>query len=141
MEFAGNKETENFARNELGLELVHQKAGEGNTEFLFRPVGASNYWNQVAKNSELQPLNGNFTHDGGHAWRVKSGHIDFGDAGSLMIYENGSPIGWPNAPRSSIQAWGAGRYCIDQGDLIFSATDNKDPNAAGKEYAFRRNFL
>jgi len=141
MEFAGNKETESFAREQLGLELINMKAGEGNTEYLFRRVGSENYWDQVLAGIKLNALPGPFIHVGGHAWKAELPKSDIGSAEKFMLYENGSPIGWPNAPRSSIAGWGRGRYCVDGGTLIFSTTDNSNPNDAQKSYAFRPNFL
>lgn len=142
MEFAGNKETEVFARNTLKLELIHIKAGEGNTEFLFRPIGGINYWDDITSKSPINRVQGPFHHISGNAWRanltvLKDG---IGDAGRFMLYENGSPLGWPNAPQSSIEGWGGGRYRIENDVLIFSTTDNSDPNVTGKIYEFRADF-
>lgn len=140
MEFAGNKETEAFAREMLDLELVHTKAGEGNTEYLFRPVGAANYWENVAAASPQHSIPGKFEHVGGFAWCASIPNELAGEPGRFMLYENGSPVGWPNAPLSSIQGWGSGRYRVENAKLIFSATDNQDPNAMGSTYTFRPNF-
>jgi SAM-dependent methyltransferase len=141
MEFAGNKETEIFAHENLFLDLIHQKAGEGNTEFLFRHHGAKNYWDDVAVTSASRKIEGEFSREDGHAWRVALRGADVGDPLRLMLYEDGSPIGWPNAPLSSIRAWGSGRYRVDGGDLILSSTDNTDPNSTKKQYTFRADFL
>lgn len=140
MEFAGNKETEDFARERLHLELVHAKAGEGNTEYLFRPIGAGNYWDSIAAAAPQYPIAGRFEHVAGHAWRARISKELAGEPGRFMLYENGSPIGWPNAPLTSIQGWGRGRYRVEEGSLIFSTTDNQDPNANGGIYAFRPDF-
>lgn len=139
MEFAGNKETEVFARKKLNLELIHIKAGEGNTEFLFRPVGGTNYWDDVTSELPLNKLQGPFQRISGKAWRVDLpvSNDDIGEAARFMLYENGSPVGWPNAPLSSIEGLGGGRYRIEKGALIFSTTDNSDPNVTGKVYEFR----
>jgi SAM-dependent methyltransferase len=143
MEFAGNKETELFARNRLNLELIHVKAGEGNTEFLFRPLGAVNYWDSVASHSKSYKLQGPFKKISGNAWEVSLpiNKDDIGNIESLMLYENGSPVGWPNSPQSSIEGWGKGRYRVQQDQLIFSTTDGSDPNETNKIYEFRTNFI
>jgi len=140
MEFAGNKETELFARNRLGLELIHMKAGEGNTEFLFRHVGVQNYWDEVVAASKIRLLPGPYVHVGGHGWQAELGDSDVGDPGKFMLYENGRPVGWPNAPLMSIKKWGRGRYRVEGGKVIFSATDDSNPNESGVSYAFRTNF-
>ena len=142
MEFAGNKETEVFARKNLNLELIHIKAGEGNTEFLFRPVDGKNYWHDVTSQSSINNIQGPFHHGMGNAWSadLSSFKDGLGDTGSFMLYEDGSPLGWPNASQLSIEVWGNGRYRVENDKLIFSTTDNSDPNVTGKIYAFRANF-
>lgn len=139
MEFAGNKETELFARAELGLELIFIKAGEGNTEFLFRPIESNNYWDEAARATAMRSVAGPYRHLSGHAWSVNI--PDCGAADRLMLYENSSPVGWPNASSSAIEKWGRGRYRVDGQQLIFSTTDNSDPNQSGKAYGFRANFF
>lgn len=140
MEFAGNKETELFCRDELGLKLVHVKAGEGNTEFLFRRAGDANYWDRLTEGVPMIELGGPFEHVDGAAWKARIAGEGVGRPEKLMLYEDASPIGWPNAPVSSIAGWGHGRYRVDAGELIFSATDDTDPNANGRKYAFRPDF-
>ena len=143
MEFAGNKETESFARERLGMELVHQRAGHGNTEYLFRPIGAKNYWDEVAAEPALE-ISGPFEPVQGHAWSVMlvetlSGRIN--DPARFMLYESGSPLGWPVSSAASIIKYGKGRYMVSDGRLVFSASDNFDPKASGKIYTCRPDFL
>jgi SAM-dependent methyltransferase len=143
MEFAGNKETEAFVHDRLGLALVNIKAGEGNTEFLFqKTVDASSWAQQVAHRVPL-PLAGPYAHVNGYAWRVALpvGDDQIGSPERLMLYENGSPVGWPNAPQTSIEGWGFGRYRVDGQALIFSTTDNSDPNTQKKHFAFLPDFI
>lgn len=143
MEFAGNKETELFAREKLGLDLVHIRAGEGNTEFLFRPLGARNYWDSIAAATPLHPIYGPFSRGPGKAWIVDLSvtSTGLGDPKRFMLYEDGSPLGWPNVPASSIEAYGGGRYRLDGATLIFSTSDNTDPGNSGRRYEFRANFF
>lgn len=141
MEFAGNKETEFFARSELSLELINMKAGEGNTEFLFRRIGANNYWDALVDGHARHEIAGPFQHVEGHAWRGKLSTTDIGDPKRLMLYENESPIGWPVERTKRIIKWGKGRYRIEDGDLLFSTTDNSDPNQAETKLSYRTNFL
>ena len=142
MEFAGNKETENFCRDRLGLSLVNIKAGEANTEFLFVPRGTETAWPGLRQAAPLVELPGPFTHDGGFAWNARPpAAVSLGDPRRLMLYENGSPVGWPNCGVDVIRAWGRGRYGVVGGSLVFSATDNSDPNATGARYAMRADFI
>ena len=142
MEFAGNKETEHFCRDRLGLSLLNIKAGEANTEFLFCRQGAESAWPGLQHASPLVDVPGPFVHGGGFAWRAGHPAGDaLGDPRRLMLYENGSPVGWPNCGLDFIQAWGRGRYGVFDGALVFSATDNSDPNATGARYQLRANFI
>jgi SAM-dependent methyltransferase len=141
IEFVGNKEMETFAHEKLGLCLVHQKAGEGNTEFLFRRSGASNYWDEVVKQNAIQKIRPPFSHMGGFAWRGVLQSSELGRPEKFMMYEDKSPVGWPNAPLSSIQTYGNGRYRVENGELFFSATDNSNPETNEKEYSFRKDFV
>ncbi len=142
MEFAGNKETEHFCREQLGLSLVNLKAGEANTEFLFCPIGRESEWPGLQQAAPLADLPSPFEHAGGHAWRASApAGAALGDPRRLMLYENGSPVGWPNCGLDWITAWGRGRYGVFDGELVFSATDNSDPNHSGARYQLRANFI
>ena len=131
-----------FCRERLGLSLVNIKAGEANTEFLFRRTGASNYWDEVLGSSPLVDLPGPFEHVQGFSWRAKlpPALSDESDPARLMLYENGVPVGWPRQPYDHIAVWGRGRYGADRESIVFSATDNGDPNGADQRYQFRINF-
>jgi SAM-dependent methyltransferase len=143
MEFAGNKETEIFCRERLSQSLLNIKAGEANTEFLFCRSGLESQWAGLQKAEPLIDLPGPFAHAGGVAWRAAAagGASALGEPGRLMLYENGSPVGWPNCGLDFIQAWGRGRYRVDGDAIVFAATDNSDPNQAAARYQFRRNFI
>ena len=137
MEFAGHRETEAFCR-ERGLELLHVRAGEANTEFVFRPKGARNYWDDVFSRTPLQDLSGPFAPVNGFAWRAELAASVTGTPNTFMLYENGIPIGWPKQGPQMIAAWGQGRYVVESNTLVFSASDNSDPNQ--KRYQFRPDF-
>jgi SAM-dependent methyltransferase len=143
MEFAGNKETEVFLREKFGLSLINIKAGEANTEFLFCKAGMESQWPGLQAAEPLIDFPGPFAPVGGFGWRamVAGGAAALGNPTRLMLYENGSPIGWPNQGLDWIQAWGRGRYAIDGDSIVFAATDNSDPNATAACYQFRRNFI
>jgi len=93
MEFAGNKETEIFGRNKLELELIHIKAGEGNTEFLFKELGEKTYWDEVSKAVKCTPIIGEFNHVVGFCWKVELPEGMIGSPDKFMLYENDSPVG------------------------------------------------
>ncbi len=143
MEFAGNQETKDFCRDKLGLELLNITAGEGNTEFLFRRAATPNYWDDYRASTEEVKLNGPFDQDEGNAWIAPlSRHIDTCDSESdprrshLMLFEDGVPLGFGHVPRGHIRAYGKSRYCHWDGDLLFSTTDNSDPNTNGRTYSY-----
>lgn len=144
MEFAGIAETKAFCGDKLGLEALNVFAGEANTEYLFRPRGARNYWEDVMAAHPLHVLTGPFAHHGGQAWRVSLPALQ-SDADSpveprksrLMLYENGVPIGFTHQPHAHIVEHGRGRYSHWGEDLIFSATDNSDPNTNSRSYGYR----
>jgi SAM-dependent methyltransferase len=138
MEFAGHRETEAFCRDR-GLELLHVRAGEANTEYVFRPQCASNYWDDALGRVPLIDLPGPFTHVDGFAWRAPLPPDKVGTPATFMLYENGLPVGWPRQQAHMIAAWGQGRYAVDANTLVFSATDNSDPGR--KRYQFRPDFF
>ena len=144
MEFAGNKETEQFMKRTLDFDLLHLRAGEGNTEFLFRPSTATNYWDAMVAANPKAPLKGPFRHERGHAWVAELGDevvAKVGDPRRLMVYENGSPLGWPDARASAIAKYGNGRYRVDGKRLLFSSSNRSNPNQEGRLYELRTDFL
>jgi hypothetical protein len=142
MEFAGIAETKAFCSNKLQLELLNIKAGEGNTEYLFRKMGAKNYWGDVLKSLKVESLPGPFTHQTGHAWSAHLKDYAWGADSNehprrsrLMLYENDVPLGFAHAPHSHIQAHGGSRYSHWDNQLIFSTSDNSDPNTNKRRYS------
>src|SRR6185437_6658743 len=63
---------------------------------------------------------------------------DNGHRASLRLYENGVRLGPANASASDIENKGQGRYRYVQANmgriLIFSTSDNSDPNTNGRTY-------
>jgi pectate lyase len=79
--------------------------------------------------------------DGGYAWKI--GYvIDGGDsnekpsASLLRIFENGVELHPPHSPHQDIRDFGKGRFSHWGTTLYFSTTDNTDPVANGREYAY-----
>lgn len=144
MEFAGLLETVRFCRERLGLELLHVWAGEGNTEYLFAKRGARTYFHDLIAAIPLEPLAAPFALDAGHRWRVElPRHAAFADTvaaprrSTIMLYEDGMPLGFAHTPHAHIEQFGGGRYSHWGDQLLFSSTDNTDPNANGRTYAIR----
>lgn len=148
MEFASIAETKAFCKERLGLELINIAAGEANTEYLFRKRGAHTYWDDVTTRLRIEPLQGPFRHVQGYAWAAQVPRHGAGcDTGELsrrsrlMLFEDGDPVGFAHAPHAHIQAHGTGRYSHWGDSLVFSSTDNTDPNANGRTYAICAAFL
>jgi hypothetical protein len=51
-----------------------------------------------------------------------------------IIYEDGQPLGFPNANRSDIKSLGGGRYSIERETLFFSSSDNSNPRTNNRHY-------
>jgi hypothetical protein len=148
MEFAGIAETKAFARDELGMELLNISAGEANTEYLFRRAGSSNYWDQVRAERRLEALTKPFAPVGGHAFTAdlpdyvqQADDMDDPRRSRLMLYEDGIPIGFAHQTHADVKAHGGGRYSHWRKQLMFSATDNTDPNSNGRQYQVCLNGL
>ncbi len=144
MEFAGISETKLFCRDQLELELLNITAGEANTEYLFRAKGATNYWDGVIAKSKNEDLQAPFIHRGGYAWTANLEHYaDVCDTSEhprrsrIMLYEDGAPLGFAHALHAHIQSHGGSRYSHWENTLIFSTTDNSDPNKNGRQYSVR----
>jgi SAM-dependent methyltransferase len=52
----------------------------------------------------------------------------------LYVYEDGKPIGTPHHQAADIASEGQGRFSHWQHYLLFSASDNTDPNSNGRTY-------
>ena len=78
------------------------------------------------------------THRGGYSYQIPLG-IDWLDRRVLgespaVIYEDGSPLKYPNTPPFSVDRRGKGRFTIEGGNLILSSSDNSDPRENGRQY-------
>ena len=54
----------------------------------------------------------------------------------VVLFENGYPLGSPHAIHDDIASQGGGAYSHWGDTLLFSATDNSDPNTNGRSYSF-----
>ena len=142
MEFAGIQETKDFCSDKLNLELVNIVAGEGNTEYVFKRKGEKNYWNSYFEALSLYTLDPPFAPVDGNAWcaTLPDDVVPYDEPGSkaskLMLYENDVPLGFPHCNVRQIAKHGGSRYLHEKGKLIFSTTDNSDPNQNGRRYTY-----
>lgn len=147
MEFASLAETQAFCRNELGLDLVNVKTGEGCTEYVFADVRQNSSWSEIQKTRKLIPLTAPFHAQGGHSYAVELKHLQsvadesgHHQRSTLMLYEDGVMLGIAHSLHDHIQRYGGGRFCHWGPNLYFSASDGSDPNTNGREYAYVERF-
>jgi hypothetical protein len=88
-----------------------------------------------------QDLTGPFKHEQGHCWVVELPALArWADSqpqpenSTLLIYEDGRPLGPAHAQHDNIRKMGQGRFSHWGEALYFSANDNSDPNTNGKHY-------
>jgi SAM-dependent methyltransferase len=55
---------------------------------------------------------------------------------TLVVYEDGVPLGPAHSHRDDIRIGGRGRFNHWQDQLFFSSSDNSDPNINGRRYTF-----
>lgn len=144
MEFSGFAETRDFCRRESGLDLVNVLTGEGCTEYLFTRLRENERWRAVDEARTRTPMPGPFHHAGGHAYAINlPAHLAEGADNEtnhmrsrVMVYENGAPLGLAHCMHDTIRKYGEGRFSHWGGDLVFSTSDNSDPNTNGRNYAY-----
>ena len=144
MEFIREAECVALCRDELGLEAVALHTGEGNTEYLFRPRGAVNYWDAVLAEQAEMPLPPPYEHAGGFMWRVHLPLLRHRGCSNeaprksvALLLENRSLTGCQYSQHEAIRRFGEGRYSHWGEDFFFSTPDNTDPNENGRQYALR----
>jgi 16S rRNA G966 N2-methylase RsmD len=146
MEFAGFRETQNFGKNELGLDLANVKTGEGCTEYLFCEFAQNARWGAINDERTIIPLHES-SHQGGACYSVPLPHLqDQADCSEtprrsqLMVYEDGKMLGLAHSLHDHIVHYGSGRFSHWRGGLLFSATDNSNPNTNGRRYGYCETF-
>jgi MoaA/NifB/PqqE/SkfB family radical SAM enzyme len=81
-----------------------------------------------------------YEHYRGHAWMLRN--VPSGDdenhpyRSTLRLKENGVPLLFAHQKLGDVVQFGAGRYCHWRDDLVFSTSDNSDPNTNGRFYTF-----
>jgi hypothetical protein len=86
---------------------------------------------------ELRPP---FVRDEGHLWKTAvpdlADQADFAgcELSRLELHEDGRALGPAHSPHASIAQIGRGLYSHWSGELLFSTSDNSDPNTNGRRY-------
>jgi len=147
MEFAGLSETRDFCKRELGLDLVNLGIGEANTEFLFCRLGQNEQWTAIDARRQHTPLSPPFTGPNGFGFATHLPALanvsDCSEAprrSLLMLYENGEPLGLSHSLHDHIAKYGKGRFSHWGDYLLFSASDNSDPNGNNKRYTYCESY-
>jgi hypothetical protein len=142
MEFVKEDELIVFARDQLGLEPLFILAGEGNSEFVFRHEGASNYWDDIVSSRLSRNLEPPFDKGEGKTWSVALPElVDRADTlqtplrSDVQLFEDGVWLPFGHSPLAAIEDLGGGRYSHWEQRLYFSTTDNSDPNVNGRVYS------
>lgn len=86
-------------------------------------------------------LEGPFQKESGSAWMIKlenyafqSDNVDNPKRSKLILFENGKPLWLRHSLHDTIRSVGGGSYSHWQDNLLFSTTDNTDPNNNGRKY-------
>jgi len=79
-----------------------------------------------------------------HEYDDLADDLDHLDRSPLLLFEDGKPLGPPHSKHEDISKLGQGRYSHWKGiGLIFSPSDNGDPNAPWRKYSvepYRKRF-
>lgn len=144
MDFASLHETRHFCARELGLSLVNLKTGEGCTEYVFSRPELNTHWNAIERGRTIISLDGPFQGAGGHRYSVAApAHLeviaDTNEAprrSTIMLYEDGAPLGLAHSIHDHITRFGGGRFSHWGDKIHFSTSDNSDPNSNGRQYSY-----
>ncbi|MBF0515540.1 MAG: hypothetical protein HQK97_00280 [Nitrospirae bacterium] len=75
-----------------------------------------------------------FRHEAGHAWFAKLPNNSFTPPSRAMLMEDGRPLRRANAGLDAVAYVGGGRYNVSHDELLFSSSDNSDPERNGRKY-------
>jgi SAM-dependent methyltransferase len=143
IEFASYQETRTFCEREAGLDLVNILTGEGCTEYLFSRISESPKWRKIDAARIRQPMATPYAPTGGHAFIFNVPKLaacaDSGEnhmRSRVMIYENDRPLAIAHCTHADVRGHGGGRFSHWGNELIFSTSDNSDPNTNGRKYSY-----
>ena len=142
MEFVNEIELQKFAGTRLGLQIVEMYGGEGNTEFILVPEKSKNWWSSIFQQQNRLQLDRNFDHVAGNAYMVRLPHLESladnnlgGQKSPIRLWENDIMLTLAHCGHNAIQTYGRGRYSHFGQNILFSATDNTDPNSNRRIYS------
>jgi SAM-dependent methyltransferase len=143
MEFASYQETRKFGEEQCGLDLVNVLNGQGCTEYIFSSLSESPKWRQIEAARTRIPMPGPFYHHGANGYIFAVPHLeanadsnDNPGASGVMIYEDGRPLAMAHATHAAILGLGGGRFSHWAAHLLFSTSDNSNPNKNGRSYSY-----
>jgi hypothetical protein len=141
MDFVKEADVIRFSHAELGLEPLDIITGEGNTEYLFRPLGSMNYWDAILSGRVRHEIPGPFQRIHGHMWSCimpELAHCADTEAyprrSPMVLFEDNLPFGYAHAQHAGICRFGEGRYSHWKDAVLFATSDNTDPNVNGRTY-------
>ncbi len=145
IEFSTTSAVCRFFSTSQQMELLDVSAGKGNTEFLFRHKNSSNYWDSILDTFKRVYPTGKLHHREGYSYYLPldKNYQDFCDdnehpnRSSLLMFEDGTLLGFPHAIHNDIARKGQGRFSHWKDHLVFSASDNSDPRTNGRTYELR----
>ena len=142
MEFVKEDELIRFCREQLGLETLLVLTGEGNSEFVLRREGASNYWDEVISRRLSRKLEPPFEKGEGKIWSTslpelanRADTIQTPLRSEVQLFENGTLLPFAHSPFVAIEHLGGGRYSHWEDRFYFSTSDNSDPNVNNRIYS------
>lgn len=149
MEFVKEDELVTFCEQKLGLSLVRLLTGGGNTEVVF---SKGHTWLDALLNRRThRELTGAFTAQGKTGYSTKlQEYSEIADSpaeprrSALLLWEDGKALSYPHGIPGDINHYGHGRYrhyCMKAMNkmlprLLFSTSDNSDPNTNGRKYTY-----
>ncbi|MCC6418435.1 MAG: class I SAM-dependent methyltransferase [Gemmataceae bacterium] len=90
-----------------------------------------------------RPLSGSFHCDAGHCWmaympqlRPRADDVDTPFNSHMVLYEDGAPLRPAHANHDDIRNIGLGQYCHWRDWVMFSTSDNSNPNTNGRCYQY-----
>ena len=145
MEFMKIMEMQEVANKKFGMELLNMTSVEANAEFLFRKKNVPNpIWDKIIAETKTIDLKGPFKKVNGNCWSVSLPEFEsdcdsceFLRRSPLIMFEDKYRLTINHASHEHIITPGRGLYSHWGKDLLFSTTDNSDPNTNGKSYTIK----